>query len=90
MNNLYIELARQTLMLALLLSAPALVVSLAIGTLISLFQALTQLQEQTLTFVPKILVTFIILILTSGWMLHKMMTFFERTFEAILRVGQAG
>lgn len=87
--SIYIELARQTLMLALLLSAPALLASLAIGSLISLFQALTQLQEQTLTFVPKILVTFIILVVTASWMLHKLMTFSERIFETILRVGQA-
>jgi flagellar biosynthetic protein FliQ len=48
------ELVRQALMLALVISAPMLLMGLAVGLIISLFQAVTQIQEQTLTFIPKI------------------------------------
>jgi len=88
--NMYIELAGQALLLALILSAPPLLASLVVGLVISLLQALTQVQEQTLTFVPKILITILIVILAAGWMLQKLLTFSLRTFEAILQVGRPG
>jgi len=88
--NMYIELAGQALLLALILSAPPLLASLVVGLVISLLQALTQVQEQTLTFVPKILITILIVILAAGWMLQKLLTFSQRIFEAILQVGRHG
>jgi flagellar biosynthesis protein FliQ len=88
--NMYIELAGQALLLALILSAPPLLASLVVGLVISLLQALTQVQEQTLTFVPKILITLLIVILAAGWMLQKLLTFSQRIFEAILQAGRPG
>jgi flagellar biosynthetic protein FliQ len=88
--NMYIELAGQALLLALILSAPPLLASLTVGLVISLLQALTQVQEQTLTFVPKILITILIVILAAGWMLQKLLTFSQYIFEAILQAGRPG
>jgi flagellar biosynthetic protein FliQ len=88
--NIYVELAGQALLLALVLSAPPLLASLIVGLIISLLQALTQVQEQTLTFVPKILITILIVILAAGWMLQKLLTFSQHVFEAILKTGHPG
>lgn len=64
-------------------SAPIMVISLVIGLIISIFQATTQIQEQTLTFVPKILAVFLSLILFGPWMLHLLTGFAQRMFDAI-------
>ncbi len=60
---------QKVILTVLYLSAPPLIASLAIGILISMFQAVTQLQDQTLTFVPKIIVVIIVLLLFGPWML---------------------
>lgn len=64
-----IDLLREAFLVALKLSAPLLLVSLGVGLLISLFQAATQIHEQTLTFVPKLIVVGVILILLAPWMM---------------------
>jgi len=69
-------IARETLLTAILLSAPPLVVGLLVGLIISMFQAVTQIQEQTLTFVPKLLAIFISLLVFGPWML-KILTQFS-------------
>ena len=66
-----VTLAERAVTLALLLSAPLLVVGLAVGLLIALFQATTQIQEMTLTFVPKIAAVMLSLLFFSSWMLIK-------------------
>ncbi|MFN7928214.1 MAG: flagellar biosynthesis protein FliQ [Blastocatellia bacterium] len=86
--NLYIDFAGQALILVLLLAAPPLLASLIIGLIISLLQALTQVQEQTLTLVPKIFITIITLLIFAGWMLQKLLNFAGQIFETILKVGQ--
>ncbi|HFC98302.1 MAG TPA: flagellar biosynthesis protein FliQ [Thermosulfurimonas dismutans] len=68
-------LARQTVELTLLISAPMLLAGLVIGVLISIFQAVTQIQEMTLTFVPKIVAVFVALLLTFPWMMRKLLDF---------------
>jgi flagellar biosynthetic protein FliQ len=83
----YVTLAGEALWLILLLSLPPLLASLVVGLVISLLQALTQVQEQTLTFVPKIITTIIVLIIFSGWMLAVLREFASRVFETILKVG---
>jgi flagellar biosynthetic protein FliQ len=83
----YVTLAGEALWLILLLSLPPLLASLVVGLVISLLQALTQVQEQTLTFVPKIITTIIVLIIFSGWMLATLREFASRVFETILKVG---
>jgi len=71
------------LKMVLLLSMPMLLVALVVGVLISLFQAVTQIQEQTLTFVPKIIAVFLILVLASGWMIEKMVSYTQHIFNSI-------
>lgn len=75
-----IQLVRETLTLMLFLSAPILMVALAVGLVISVIQAATQLQEQTLSFVPKILGMGVVAIITAPWMFVKIMDFSARMF----------
>lgn len=75
-----IQLVRETLTLMLFLSAPILIVALAVGLVISVIQAATQLQEQTLSFVPKILGMGAVAIITAPWMFMKIMDFSARMF----------
>jgi flagellar biosynthetic protein FliQ len=78
-----IELAMRTMMVALKLSAPILVTSLVIGFVISLFQSMTQIQEFTLAFVPKLVGVGIALLICGNWMLHTLMTFTVDLFEGL-------
>lgn len=84
--NTYVSLAGEALWLILLLSLPPLLASLIVGLVISLLQALTQVQEQTLTFVPKIIATILVLIITAGWMLDTLREFAARVFDTMLKV----
>jgi flagellar biosynthetic protein FliQ len=72
-----ITIAQNAITLALLLSAPLLLVGMAVGVFISLFQAVTQIQEMTLTFVPKIFAVMITLLFFSSWMLSKIINYTE-------------
>jgi flagellar biosynthesis protein FliQ len=85
--NTYVTLAGEALYLILLLSLPPLLASLVVGLVISMLQALTQVQEQTLTFVPKIIATIIALIIFSGWMLAVLREYTGRVFDTMLKVG---
>lgn len=76
-----IDIAREALWLIIKCSAPLLIVSLIVGLVISIFQTVTSIQEQTLTFVPKILSIFITLILCGGWIIDNIVTFMTRLFE---------
>jgi flagellar biosynthetic protein FliQ len=69
------ELIRHTLILALIVSAPMLVIGLAVGVIVSLLQAVTQIQEQTLTFIPKITAMFAAAILLFPWIGHRLMEY---------------
>lgn len=67
----------------LILSAPMLVTALLVGLVISVFQATTQIQEQTLAFVPKVLAIFLVMMLAGPWLLNTMVTFTLSLFEQI-------
>lgn len=82
-----LRICNEALLLILILSGPALLASLVIGLLISIFQATTQIQEQTLTFVPKIVVTFLTLALLGPWLLTQLVVFTQRLYHYIPRVG---
>lgn len=82
-----IEVARDSMVVMLKISAPCLLAGLAIGLVVSLFQALTQIQEQTLTFVPKILVIFTILIVFLPFMLHSLMDFTHMLMDRAIAGG---
>jgi len=70
-----ITIARETIMTALLLSAPPLLIGLVVGLVISIFQAVTQIQEQTLTFVPKLIAVLLSLLIFGPWMINLLMGF---------------
>ncbi|WP_341923921.1 flagellar biosynthesis protein FliQ [Nocardioides psychrotolerans] len=78
-----IEIAMQTMMVALKLSAPVLTTALVIGFVVSLFQSMTQIQEFTLAFVPKLVGVGIALLVSGNWMLHTLMTFTTQLYERI-------
>ncbi|MFN8614947.1 MAG: flagellar biosynthesis protein FliQ [Vampirovibrionales bacterium] len=69
-----VEFFQRMAWLILLLSSPLLLVSLVVGVIISIFQAVTQIQEQTLTFVPKIVVSMVVFVVTAPWMIDAMVT----------------
>ncbi len=75
-----LDLFTETIKVILLLSAPILLISLIVGFIISVFQATTQIQEQTLSFVPKILAIFLSLIIFGPWLLRIMIEYTERIF----------
>ncbi|MBD5529402.1 MAG: flagellar biosynthesis protein FliQ [Lachnospiraceae bacterium] len=75
------EIAGSALMLILKVSLPVLLVSLCIGLLVSIFQTVTSIQEQTLTFVPKILGIFVALILLGPWMMNTMIEFMTQLWS---------
>jgi len=83
--DLVVDIAKDTIEITLYLSLPILGIGLIVGLLVSLFQAVTQIQEATLTFVPKILATFISLIFLLPWMMDKMMSFTEQIIINIPR-----
>jgi len=78
-----IALAVQTLKLALLLALPALLVGMIIGLMISIFQATTQINEMTLSFVPKVLAIAVVLIFTMPWMMNEIIDFTKYVFGLI-------
>ena len=78
-----IHIALQTMLVALKLSAPILITSLVIGFAVSLFQSLTQIQEFTLAFVPKLLGVGVALLLSGNWMMHTLIAFTNDLFEGL-------
>jgi flagellar biosynthetic protein FliQ len=74
-------IASEALFLIIKVSAPILLVSLCVGLLISIFQTVTSIQEQTLTFVPKIVSVFLALILLGNWMLTQITEFMNRLWS---------
>ncbi len=81
MTESYIlSFAKDAMMVALILSAPVLAITLVIGILVSLFQAATQINEVTLTFVPKVIGTGLILLLLGSWMAQQLLSFTANVF----------
>lgn len=76
-------LGRQALELTLLIAAPVLLTALIIGLLVSIFQAATQINEQTLSFIPKLIGMFGVLIIAGPWMVGLMVDFIQRLFSNI-------
>jgi flagellar biosynthetic protein FliQ len=74
-STLAVELIRQALTVALLVSAPLLITSLAVGILVSLIQAVTQIQEQTLTFIPKLVAMAAVFVILLPWTLAQLIQY---------------
>ena len=82
-NEAVIEITNEAMKVALMLAAPMLMGALIIGILVSLFQAVTQINEQTLSFIPKILIIVAALVFFSPWMLETLTEFTRETFLRI-------
>jgi flagellar biosynthesis protein FliQ len=78
-----LTLAQQAITLLLLISAPLLLASLVTGLVVSIFQAATQINEQTLTFIPKLVVTFLVIIAAGSWMIDRLVDFTQQLFASI-------
>jgi flagellar biosynthetic protein FliQ len=76
-------LGRQALELTLMVSAPPLLAALIIGLVVSIFQAATQINEMTLSFIPKLLGMFLVLIITGPWMVSLLVDYIQRLFSGI-------
>ena len=85
--DMFTRLANEGLWLILILSLLPLLASLIVGLAVSLFQALTQIQEQTLTFVPKIIATILVIMITAGWMMDTLREFAVQTFDMMLKIS---
>lgn len=85
-----LEVSREAIWVMLKISAPLMLVALAVGLVISLFQALTQIQEQTLTFVPKILVLFTVFVLTIPYMSTTLIEFTRELMAKAVGIGIGG
>ena len=81
-----LAILQDSLLVALKLAAPMLVASIAIGLVIAIFQAVTQIHEQTLTFVPKVLVIALLLIIMGSWMMTLMNDLVQRLFQIMTRL----
>jgi flagellar biosynthetic protein FliQ len=81
-----LNLAAQALLLIAELAGPVLVVSLVIGLVVALFQAVTSIQEFTLTFLPKVVAIGLVLLLLGHWMLGDLVSYTERLYDSIPKV----
>lgn len=81
-----LHLAREAISLTLLLAGPLLMASLIVGLLISIFQAATQIQEQTLTFVPKLVAVLLTMLFLGGWMMNTMVSYTTNLFSNLGRM----
>ena len=84
--GLVLQLASETLLTAAKIAAPVLLSSLVVGLVVSLFQSVTQIQDPTLTFVPKLLVIGLVLVLMGQWMLDQFTGYVHEVFAEIPRL----
>ncbi|MFP3154080.1 flagellar biosynthesis protein FliQ [Lachnospiraceae bacterium ZAX-1] len=70
-----LDIAKETIFLMVKVSAPLLIISLVVGLIISIFQTVTSIQEQTMTFVPKVIAVFLGLMLIGSWMMNSLTSF---------------
>ena len=82
-EDVVINVGMQAMQLAFKIAMPLLLVGLVIGLVISVFQAVTQIQEQTLTFIPKIVGMGLVLVVAGPWMLSEVVTYTEQLYSSI-------
>ncbi|MGF1483023.1 MAG: flagellar biosynthesis protein FliQ [Opitutales bacterium] len=83
--ELAVDIVRQTLTESLLLVAPIMATAIAVGVFVSLMQSVTSIQEQTLTFVPKLVCVAVVIVISANWMLRSLMDF---TMGLIARIPE--
>lgn len=86
-EGVVLDLAQQGIMVAMMVSMPILAVALFFGLAVSVFQAVTQVQEMTLTFVPKIIGAAVVLVSMGAWMLDTIVRYATVCFEQVAKVG---
>jgi flagellar biosynthetic protein FliQ len=87
-GDLVIQLGQEALMIVLIICAPMLGLGLTVGLMVSVFQATTSIQEQTLAFIPKIIAVFVAILIFGPWMLSVMVEFFVDIFQNLpSRIG---
>lgn len=82
-ESIVVSIVKETLYTGMLVGGPILILSLIVGLLVSIFQATTQIQEQTLTFIPKLIVVALTLVVGGSWMLHELMQFTNKIMHMI-------
>ncbi|PNU21132.1 flagellar biosynthetic protein FliQ [Geothermobacter hydrogeniphilus] len=85
--EMVIDVGRRAVELVLLLSAPMLICAVVVGLVISVLQAATQINEQTMTFIPKIVAVLVALVLFAPWMIKLMLTFTREIYSNINHLG---
>jgi len=87
-QNQILYLAKEAIGIAIIVGGPVLIISLVVGLIVSIFQAMTQIQEQTLSFIPKLLAIALILIFLGPWMLNIMMTYTTNLFTDLVNFAR--
>ncbi|GAA0709010.1 flagellar biosynthesis protein FliQ [Paraclostridium ghonii] len=85
-ESVVVNIIKETLYTGMLIGGPILILSLVVGLLISIFQATTQIQEQTLTFIPKLIVVAITLAIGGAWMLNELIQFTNKIMNMIANI----
>lgn len=85
-ETMVISIMKDAIKTALTISAPILIAAIVVGLIISIFQATTQIQEQTLTFVPKLIAVAVVGIISAAWMGHQLVEFTVRIFNTISNI----
>jgi flagellar biosynthetic protein FliQ len=84
--DVVLDLAQNSVFTILMVAGPLLMVALGVGLLVSIFQATTQIQEQTLAFIPKIIAVFVSLVIFGPWMLSVLLDFTQQLWQNLPRI----
>jgi len=84
--DVVLDLAQNSVFTILMVAGPLLMVALGVGLLVSIFQATTQIQEQTLAFIPKIIAVFVSLVIFGPWMLSVLLNFTQGLWQNLHRI----
>ena len=87
-EELILKLIYEALMMTLKLSLPVLLVGLIVGLVVGIFQATTQIQEMTLSFIPKIIITFLVILIMGQWMLSTLVEYTKELLSIIATLGK--
>jgi flagellar biosynthesis protein FliQ len=82
-QDVVVNLAMQAMQLSLKIGGPLLIVALVVGLIVSVFQAVTQIQEQTLSFIPKIVAAAVVIIVAGPWMLGQILVYTQELWGSI-------
>lgn len=82
-ESVVVSVVKETLYTAMLVGGPILIISLIVGLIVSIFQATTQIQEQTLSFIPKLITIALVLVVGGAWMLNELIQFTNKIMNMI-------